>query len=190
MEKGLKIALILIIIIIAGCLNMGENSEEKYSPEIRLLIKNLGNENRKTVLEAQEKLLETGEDAIPALIEALGNKNSLIRGNAAYTLGLTDNERAVKPLIEALKDENKVVRLWTITALGKLKKPESVSALIFTLNDEDKMIRAFSARALGMIKTEKAGEALEKALENELNPSVREIIEKILKEGRKRPIPT
>lgn len=180
--KNISILFFILIFFITGCENTGkQNSNETvYSSEIISLVENLGNENKKIVLESQEKLLELEKEALPVLIEALKNNNYKIRGHAAYTIGLTGSETALEPLIMTLEDKNKTVKLWTIIALGKLKNPGAADSLKITLQDEDKMIRAFSAQSLAWMGDEKSVKTLREALKREREPSVAKLLEKLL----------
>jgi len=180
--KNISLIFLILIFFLTGCGDSSQKNSNKtgYSSEIISLVENLGNENKKIVLESQEKLLEMKEDALPILIEALKNNNYKIRGHAAYTIGLTGSEKALEPLIITLEDKNKTVRLWAIIALGKLKNPGAADSLKITLQDEDKMIRAFSAQSLALTGNETSVKTLREALKVERDPSVIKILEKIL----------
>ncbi len=121
------------------------------------------------------ELVGIGAPAVPALIEALKDKDNdlYIRGNAAYALGEIKDPQAVPPLIEALKDEDLVVRRVAAYALGKIKDPLAVPPLIEALKDEDLVVRREGWRvrlaavhALGQIKDPRAFEPLIEALKD------------------------
>ena len=59
---------------------------------------------------------------VEGLIEALKDKYSYVRSDAAEALGGIKDARAVEPLIEALKDENGHVRKLAANALGNIGK--------------------------------------------------------------------
>jgi HEAT repeat protein len=63
-----------------------QDASKASSQEINSLIKKLKSNDEREFDEAMEKLKEIGEPAIPALIEALGDKNLLVRRSAAQIL--------------------------------------------------------------------------------------------------------
>ncbi|MFC1889677.1 HEAT repeat domain-containing protein, partial [Thermodesulfobacteriota bacterium] len=66
-----------------------------------------------------KSLREIKDDrAVKPLMNAVKDENSVVRENAARTLGRMKDDRAVKPLIGALKDENLVVRAGASTSLS------------------------------------------------------------------------
>ncbi len=84
---------------------------------IRELIQQLGTREWET---AQAELIQVGRPAVPALIEALKDKEKTGRWRAAEALGDIGDDRAVEPLIAGLKDEEPWVRWWAANALGKI----------------------------------------------------------------------
>jgi len=94
--------------------------------------------------------------AIPAIIEALKDKDWDVRTSAASALGGIgpDARAAVPVLIEALKDEHFYVRSSAAHALGGIG-PEAraaVPALTMALKDEDKDVRRAAAEALKKVR--------------------------------------
>lgn len=66
---------------------------------------------------------------VPALINALEDKNPRVRGEAALALGYYKDERAVEPLIKTLKDQDLWVGLNSVFSLGEvIPKAIGVSA--------------------------------------------------------------
>jgi HEAT repeat protein len=68
--------------------------------------------------------------AIPALIQALGDSNRAVRAVAAEALGDLGDPQAIPALIQALGDSDREVRRASAEALGKLGDPQAVPALI------------------------------------------------------------
>jgi HEAT repeat protein len=72
---------------------------------------------------------EKNGNAIESLINDLRNNDSLVRSDAAWALGLSNDSRAIAPLIETLKDNVNEVKYWAAEALGRIGKP-AVAPLI------------------------------------------------------------
>ena len=90
--------------------------------------------------------------AVPALAQALKDKDCDVRLYAAVALGKIGSEAgvAVPALIEALKDEDLCVRMGAEKALGEIG-PTAMPALIEALKDEDLGVRTGAEKALGGI---------------------------------------
>jgi len=95
------------------------------SPDRRAadLIEDLRSPDAAAVDRAVRQLVEMGEPAVPALIDALKDPEVRVRNAAASALwGLGPKARnAVPTLAEALADGN--VRLWAAKALAKIGPP-------------------------------------------------------------------
>ena len=89
--------------------------------------------------------------AVPALIDALKDKDLGVRRNAAWALGRMKDPQAVPALIKALKDESSYVRRAAAVALGEIKDPRAVPALIEALKGENDFVRENAAWALQAI---------------------------------------
>jgi len=72
-------------------------------------------------------------DAMDALMEALKDKNAIVRGEAAEALGRIGGARARDALIAALEDPNPTVRQRAALALGLLGSAESGPKLLAAL---------------------------------------------------------
>lgn len=114
------------------------------------------------------------KDAVPALIQALKNKN--IRTNAMTALE-NIGQVAVPQLIEGLKNRESYTWESRVQILGKIGAPakNAVPALILALKDKDPSKRSLAALVLGQIGPDanNAVRALTKALKDP-NASVRE----------------
>jgi HEAT repeat protein len=92
-------------------------------------------------------------ECIPALIQALKDKDSEVRNYAASALGKFGETKSVPGLIQALKDDDTLVRSSAAEALGNIRCPESVPALIQALKDVDSEVRYDTITALRKIGT-------------------------------------
>jgi HEAT repeat protein len=78
----------------------------------------------------REALGKLGDpQAVPALIQALGDSDSAVRAAAAEALGAIGDPQAVPALIQALGDSDCDVRRAAAEALGKLGDPQAVPPL-------------------------------------------------------------
>jgi HEAT repeat protein len=92
------------------------------------------------------------ETTLPALIDALADKEDIVARAAAEMLGGL-GESAVDPLVGALKDPNPSVRRHATLALKDIgaTAKKAVPLLTEALNDADPATRQFAALALGKI---------------------------------------
>ena len=88
-------------------------TSEELDKQIRTLIRALASRSQQR--SAQEKLVEIGPAAVPALIHAMKNKETFVRIAAAYVLWEIGPaaEAAVPALIQALKDRDRGVRYYS-----------------------------------------------------------------------------
>jgi HEAT repeat protein len=93
------------------------------------------------------------DEAVPALIRALGHRNAQVRANAAEALGkLGSSARAAVAALERVAtDEDAGVRVRTISALGAIGEPTAttVAAVQAAVADPDPATRAAAATAFG-----------------------------------------
>jgi HEAT repeat protein len=88
---------------------------------------------------------------LDGLIEALGDKFSYVRCNAAEGLGRIKDPISLSSLINALGDPHEAVRSKAAWSLGEIGDRRALWPLIIALNDSDGQVRAQSALALGKI---------------------------------------
>lgn len=134
--------------------------------------------------------------AVPALIDALDDENSLVRSAVAHALGQIGDAAATNPLIKALKDREPDVREQAVVALAAidaaqtdafvplLADPEdavrqaarsaiqaqgsgALTALVDALHHTDSTIRGAAAELLGLLKDERARTALDYTAKND-----------------------
>lgn len=144
-------------------------------------IKSLSNENPIHRLNATDMLgMKSGEasqDAVPALIEALGDTLEPVGLNAAYALGEI-GAPAVPGLIGALRHESELVQLNAAYALSAVGAP-AVPALVEMLEHKLDAVRSNAAYALGEIGTpaQSAAAALVKLLKDPSEEVRRHMVE-------------
>jgi HEAT repeat protein len=123
------------------------------------LIAALGDANglfvRQSAAVALERIGPAAAEAVPALIQALGDADENVRAKAAVALGRIGPAaaEAVPALIQALGDADENVRAKGAVALGGIgpAAAEAVPALIAALGDANENIRESAAWALGKI---------------------------------------
>lgn len=147
-------------------------------PDVPALILLLSDKEVSIRLASLEALYHLrASDAIPALIEALKDKD--ISSPTAELLGELQASEAVSALIAEIRNTNPDVPFprtagsSAAKALGKLKSTEAVQTLIRALEYKDRSIRIASAVALGEIGASEAIPAFIKALKDDEDMVVR-----------------
>ena len=107
---------------------------------------------------------EAAKRMVPQFINLLDDMNHLIKGGAAFALGVIRDTRAVPKLIEVLRDEEGYVSTNAAEALGKIGDPKAVEALLTLLATASGGLKAEAAKALGAIGDSRALEPLINAL--------------------------
>jgi len=99
---------------------------------------------------------------------------TVLRKNAAKSLGAIDDPRAIPPLIEALKtSKDPSIIIEVAGSLGMLKATQAVDVLLKLLKNKDGEIRENVAQALGMIGDPRAIDPLLKILKEDKEAWVR-----------------
>ena len=129
--------------------------QKASSKEISSLIEKLKSNDEKELDAAIEKLEKIGEPAIPALTEALQDKNSLIGRSAAEVLAKI-GPPAVPALAKGLKNSDPYVRIIAVSALGRIRAEAktAVPLLLPALKDSEARVRTIAASALGSLGAE------------------------------------
>ena len=104
-------------------------------------------------------------DAVPQLINLLGDSDEWVRMAAARALGELRDERALTRLVATLADDNWRVRQLVVWALSEMKDDRAVTALCnVLLSDMRVEVRRGAAEALGEIASAAAIPSLKQAL--------------------------
>ncbi|CBN54011.1 MULTISPECIES: HEAT repeat domain-containing protein [Kamptonema] len=152
------------LLLSANALALENRKPEVATTEIAPLIAKLKSTNEKELDAAIKKLGKIGEPAIPALIQALGDKNLLVSRSAGEVLQKIGTP-AIPALLQALKDSDVQIRrraagvlrgvIYFSLELGKLPEATGFApALISLLKDSDAQVRSNAADALGNIGAE------------------------------------
>jgi HEAT repeat protein len=133
---------------------------DAVASEVPILLENLKDPDWQKRTEALKSISEFGvyaQEAVPFLIDVLGDDTSEVREAAANALqemllSGAEAQQAIPFLINALSDDEFMVRLAAEETLGAI--PEAIPALIQALKNDDEWIRAGAATALGYIGPE------------------------------------
>lgn len=127
-----------------------------FVPTLCETLRNPGHDARISAAERLAAIGPAAEGAVPALIEALGNRNRVVSldedlpGKAAVALARI-GPAAIPPLVKALTHEDDLIRGGAGDALGRIGPDAdcAVPAIVEALEDERMIVRATAARALG-----------------------------------------
>lgn len=133
------------------------------------MIGNFNDESWWVRLETRDALVRLGKPAENLLIDALKDKDSSTRWQAAWVLGTIQSEKAAVPLVEILSDQNWMVRDEASIALKSIQSKRSIKPLIVSLKDKREYVRKGAAWVLGEIKSEDAVDALIELLQNKVS---------------------
>jgi HEAT repeat protein len=147
--------------------------------EVKRLIGQLAEAGKRD--RAAQDLVRIGEEAVPALVEALQAKDPsllpfvqqtlaripaatptlvrvltsahpILRGRAAEVFGISQDRNAVPALLEALSGEFYTVRARAALALGTIGDTRAIEALLAALKDQEAEVRIAACLALGFFK--------------------------------------
>src|SRR5262245_1884696 len=151
---------LIVLCLIACCQNYDARAEEAphSAKDIAGYIEILREGNTGNASTARATLARIGEPAVPALVAALKDKESVVRAHAAEALSSmgAKAKAAVPALISSLKDESWEVRLPSAEALGRIgvDAKAAVPSLIIALSDNDDRVAAAAAGALRAVGPE------------------------------------
>ncbi len=122
-------------------------------------IEDISSKDERVVNGAIEYLYETHESydptIIPALMEALKDKNACIRAQVSLMLAKKQVKEAVPTIIGLLQDNDDDVRRSAASFLADMVDERAVGALVESLKDNNEWVRCYSAEALGKIVKER-----------------------------------
>lgn len=125
------------------------NAEDEFAD----LVASLGSEDTSDRKEAADALVAEGEEAVPALANALVESDSVeTRAAAAYALNEigADAAEATPTLLEAIKDSDELVRALSISTLSQvgLDNDVLVSIMVAAIQNESGLVKDVAADAL------------------------------------------
>jgi HEAT repeat protein len=97
-----------------------QNRVEEGNTSLEAFIANLASRDDAKRVKARHSLVAMGKAAVPSLIEALKNSNTLMRWEAAKALGEIGDPGTAPALVKALEDEEFDVRWLAAEALIKM----------------------------------------------------------------------
>jgi len=123
---------------------------------VKLLIRNLNDENQDARLKAVEALTNIGgpkaKSAVPALIEQI-KKGHQFRGSLLLALSYIGSEakEAIPIILECTKDKDDATREYAVAALANVdaNTERTIRILGEALNDESSRVRQRATRELG-----------------------------------------
>ncbi len=107
------------------------------------------------------------DTATARMIDALGDQNRDVAGQAALVLEQHQDPDSLALLLSALEDPRSQVRWLIAEVLGRICNPDSVEALITALDDPDKKVRGAVAWTLGELADPRAVPGLIVALSDD-----------------------
>lgn len=116
------------------------------------LIASLESTNTAVQQAAADNLIETGEEAVPVLADALESDSAQTRAIAAYALSEigTAAEAATPELLDALRDDDELVRALATSALTNvgLDQPVLTNILVAAVQNESGLVKDIASDAL------------------------------------------
>jgi HEAT repeat protein len=163
----IAIAATLLLVLPFACFAQPSTPQEKIPADIPVGVRqniqelySLWPQSRARAMEWLGALGEAAVDAIPFLIEMLGDENQVKKAPESRTLYLGDlaedalvkiGEPAIEPLIKALKNDDWHIRAGAAVALGKTRNARAVEPLMDALKDKDRKIEGWAAKGLGLM---------------------------------------
>ncbi|MBU7007530.1 HEAT repeat domain-containing protein [Phosphitispora fastidiosa] len=115
------------------------------------LVQSLKEPNRWLPARTAEVLVALGQSAVPALLAALEDDDSVFRGYLIEILGEIGEPSSVSALQYALSDKAMNVRLEAARALGKIGNKNSIPSLVEALGEPEVKVVVQAVRSLGKI---------------------------------------
>jgi len=158
---------------------------------------------------AAQELIGLGEEAVPALVEALQTKDlnllpiyqqilaripsasptlikmlatahPIIRARAADVFAISKDKSAAPALLDALDGEYYTVRARAALALGKIGEPKAIQPLLSLLKDSEGEVRIAACLALGLFKNPSTFDEITNVLLDDEKIDVRQAAAKAL----------
>jgi HEAT repeat protein len=132
-----------------------------------LLLKDPNPDLRRTAALSLGKIASA--EASPVLVQALGDRDPLVRQYSAWALGNLEpaDEKAAASLMELFDDPDPAVANAAALAIGKIgRSPLTIDRLIEALQGSHPRSRRAAVQALAWLETDRAYPALVKALKD------------------------
>jgi HEAT repeat protein len=119
------------------------------SPSLAFWLSRLASEDQAQADEAKEALIAAGDEAVPALVDALDGEDEELRIRALSLLALFGSPRTAAPVAAQLHDSSPRVRQRAAGALARIPSSRSVPALRKVLErDRNARVRTVAVRSL------------------------------------------
>jgi HEAT repeat protein len=142
------------------------------SPSLAFWLSRLAGAEQSQAAEAKEALIAAGDEAIPALIEALDDEDETLRTRTLSLLALLGSPKTAAPVAALLHDSSPRVRQRAAGALARIPAPGSVPALRKVLErDRNARVRTVAVRSLIRLVQTGRDEALSVLLDVMSDPS-------------------
>lgn len=139
-------------------------------PEVAVLVASFEAASNSPKARAGAVLMmgKTGSrSVIPYLLNALRDREGIVRAFASHALGQIGDQKAVDPLVVVLADEDRDVRYETVQALGLIRDRRAVVPLIDLLSDGEVEVRRKVVEVLEQFGDQQAIEPLLAKLQDE-----------------------
>ncbi len=155
-----KVVALVVVALISFTLPLLTNgislAQASKKQDATTLVQKLGSgEESVVVTRTLEALRRMGKNAVPALQQALGSSDVIVRRRAAAVLGNIgeDAKEAIPQLINSLKDFDSEVRSLAAEALGDMHAEAKIAIpyLVSAVNDPDSEVRSSAINALETI---------------------------------------
>ncbi|MEZ5962768.1 MAG: HEAT repeat domain-containing protein [Planctomycetota bacterium] len=144
----------LTLAVLTGCMST-TTSDQSYvkansvvAAEITRRISDIQYQHRNDLLDNLMWLAQSGEQAIPYLLDAMHHQEPKVRANAAWVLGRIKDRRVIPELETAANDQNQTVRLEIARTLVTLGDIKYAPALIEGLDSDRPAVRYNCHQAL------------------------------------------
>jgi len=139
---------------------------EDNPQKLRLAMKMFADRNERVSRVARDVIKDVGPAAVPALLDASGSRDAVIRRNAARSLRLVgiENEAITEAARRLLADDDNAVRydaLVSIKAMGALDRQDLVDAVMSGIEGDDYRTSRFVLEQTEIFRKSTDGELIE-----------------------------
>ena len=141
----------LVFLPLTACWSSGSNyyeSDGLMGEEIRGRVNQIAFQHRDELYQNLLWLAQSGEPALPALVDSLSSKNPKVRSSCAWVLGQIGDRRTITDLQDYVDDEHPTVRMEVARSLLVMGDMEQAPALIEGLDANRTEVRYMCHEAL------------------------------------------